>query len=167
MKKLCILIFLSLIFFGCASTKNEDFGNEKFSFNKEEFDGTANFELAFINYNFPNDSIYSSGDLYLIFTNYKTEFGINIFKIIDSSMQIIKIEKLSEDAVAQGDLFKVYIFLPGGGTYYKFAFENGKLLKYVMDMPEGNQESPEYYLEQEYDFKDISKMKLEKIKCIK
>lgn len=103
MKKLCILIFLSLIFFGCASTKNEDFGNEK----------------------------------------------------------------LSEDAVAQGDLFKVYTFLPGGGTYYKFAFENGKLLKYVMDMPEGNQESPEYYLEQEYDFKDISKMKLEKIKCIK
>ncbi len=176
MKKICILIFLALIFSSCNTKKSGGTENQKSESTQEkisqteaenDFDVTACFELAGINYNIPGDSIYSNGELFLIFKNYKTEFGTHIFKIIDSSMTITKIEQLADGIVAQGDLFKVSTFIPGGGTYYKFTFENGKLLKYAIDMPEGNESSPEYSLEQEYDFTGISKMKLEKISIIK
>ena len=112
-------------------------------------DGTACFDILAINYNEPEESIYSTGELFLIFKNYKTEYGTHLFKILDHSMTINKIEKLSDNVVEKGDIFKVSTFLPGGGTYYKFTFEDGKLLKYAMDMPEGNfDNSPEYYLEE-------------------
>ena len=135
-------------------TKN-NINTEKSS---NDFNGTALFDLIGINYNISGESIYSTGELYLIFKNYKNELGNHIFKILDSSMCITNIEQLSDSNY----LFKVNTFLPGGGTYYKFAFEDGSLLKYVMDLPEGNIEnSPEYHFVEKYEFKDIFKMKLE------
>ena len=131
-------------------------------------DGTACFDILAINYNELEESIYSTGELFLIFKNYKTEYGTHLFKILDHSMTINKIEKLSDNVVEKGDIFKVSTFLPGGGTYYKFTFEDGKLLKYAMDMPEGNfDNSPEYYLEKTYTFENVSKLKLENITIIK
>lgn len=50
--------------------------------------------------------------------------------------------------------------MPGGGTYYKFTFKNGKLYEYVMDMPEGGGSSGEYELEKTFEFENISKLKL-------
>ena len=131
-------------------------------------DGTACFDLVAINYNEPEESIFSTGDLFLIFKNYKTEYGVHLYKILDHSMAITKIEKLSDNIVEQGDVFIVHTFLPGGGTNYKFTFEDGKLLKNAMDLPEGNFDSiPEYYLEDTYTLENISKVRLDNITIIK
>ena len=131
------------------------------------YDGTACFDLVGINYHIPGESFYPSGTLYLVFKNYETDFGGHLYKILDS-MPIIGIEQESCGTVTQGDLFKVHTFLPGGGTVYKFSFENGKLLKYVMDMPEGDfNYEPEYYLDETFEFENVTKVKLEEITVIK
>ncbi len=161
MKKLYLILLLSLLCFGCKSTKTEEIQTPEVTTTYP--DETACFDLIGINYNVPGEGIYPTGTLYLIFKNYETDFGCHIYKILES-MPITSIGKKTDASVNQGDVFYVRTFAPGGGADYKFTFENGNLLQYVMYKDEGKSEiSPEYILEETFEFENISQVKVENI----
>ncbi len=192
MKKIYFVLIISLMFFGCNSRKNDISNDEKLILENENLkntitelenkikqyetenmqtpevtttysDETACFDLIGINYNVHGEGIYPTGALYLIFKNYQTDFGSHIYKILES-MPITSIEKKTDGTVKQGDVFYVRTFTPGGGADYKFTFENGNLLQYVMYKDESKSEiSPEYILEETFKFENISQVRLENI----
>ena len=163
------LIFscICLLFFSCASKKQTvENINEEIEAPKD----ITFFDLIGINYyeNKPDEkSFFPKGELFLVLKNCQAENGTKVVKILESTLPIVNIELSSENIVYSGNLFEVYTFLPGGGTYYRFTFDNSKLFVYSLDLPEGDAAEKEYNLFTCYDLENINKLQSDKIEIYK